>query len=102
VASKLGELPDEPDERLIAITKKLNGEVYLAGAGGQDYMNLEKYRKAGVKVESQQFAHPQYPQRFGKFVPGMSIIDLLFNCGAKSIEIIKGNRHECFSDWSPS
>lgn len=90
VASKLEELPNEPDERLIAITKKLDGKVYLAGAGGQDYMNLEMYCKAGVKVQFQEFEHPVYPQRFGEFVPGMSIIDLLFNCGEKSIEIIRG------------
>jgi hypothetical protein len=35
----------------------------------------------------QQFNHPVYPQLHGEFIPYLSSIDLLFNCG------IDGARH---------
>jgi hypothetical protein len=36
------------------------------------------------------YDYPPYPQQFGPFVEGASIIDLLFNCGPTSIEFIVG------------
>ncbi|UCF72294.1 MAG: WbqC family protein, partial [Deltaproteobacteria bacterium] len=47
VASELGEFPQDPDERLIAITKHFGSDTYLAGAGGRGYMDLDKYSQSG-------------------------------------------------------
>ena len=91
VASELGEFPQDPDERLIAITKHLGADTYLAGAGGREYMDLDKYNKSGVKVIFQDFKHPVYGQLFGGFEPFMSVIDLIFNHGDKSLMILRGN-----------
>ena len=91
VASELGEFPQDPDERLIAITKHFGSDTYLAGAGGREYMDLEKYSKSGIKVLFQDFQHPVYSQLFGGFEPFMSVIDLIFNHGDKSLMIIRGN-----------
>ncbi|MBW2000948.1 MAG: WbqC family protein [Deltaproteobacteria bacterium] len=91
VASELGEFPQDPDERLIAITKHLGADTYLAGAGGRGYMDLDKYNKSGVKVIFQDFKHPVYGQLFGGFEPFMSVIDLIFNHGDKSLMILRGN-----------
>jgi len=91
VASDLGEFPQDPDERLIAITKHFGSGTYLAGAGGRKYMDLEKYSKSGTKVIFQDFKHPSYSQLFGGFEPFMSVIDLIFNHGDKSLMIIRGN-----------
>ena len=79
----------EPTDRLIDICKALGGDTYLAGAGGANYMNMERFRERGVKVIFQNFNHPEYPQLFGEFLEQMSVVDLLFNCGPKSIEIIR-------------
>lgn len=89
VASELGEFPGHPDERLIAIAERLGAETYLAGAGGREYMDLRKYDKAGIKVVFQDFRHPVYDQLFGEFEPFMSVIDLIFNHGDKSLAIIR-------------
>jgi hypothetical protein len=55
-------------------------------------MELERYEAAGLNVVFQDYQHPAYPQLFGDFTPNLSILDLLFNCGPSSTEIIRGGR----------
>jgi len=90
VASDLGEFPQDPDERLIAITKHFDAGTYLAGMGGRGYMNLDIYDKDGIEVIFQDFKHPVYTQLFGDFEPFMSVIDLIFNHGDNSLTILRG------------
>jgi hypothetical protein len=91
VASELGDFPEEPNQRLIQIVRKLGGDCYLAGEGGQQYMDLAEYRRAGIEVIFQRFQHPTYRQLFSTgFEPRLSVIDLLFNHGPESINIIRG------------
>jgi len=90
VASELGEFPDNPDERLVAITRHFNGDTYLAGIGGRQYMDLEKYSAQGIEVKFQNYQHPEYDQLFGEFIPNMSVIDLILNHGDRSLSILGG------------
>ena len=92
VASELGEFPSDPDDRLIALTRHFGADTYLAGAGGKQYMNLEKYRENGIMVLFQDYQHPVYDQLFGQFEPFMSVIDLVLNHGSKSLNILRGNK----------
>jgi len=91
VASELGEFPQDPDERLIAITKHFGSDTYLAGTGGRGYMDLDKYHERGIKVIFQDFKHPVYRQLFDGFEQFMSVIDLIYNHGDKSLTILRGN-----------
>jgi len=81
-------------DRIIEICKKLNADVYLSGTGGRDYLEEDKFIKAGIKLEYQNFTHPVYHQvymnSFDSFLPYMSALDLLFNEGEKSINILRG------------
>ncbi|MBI5187186.1 MAG: WbqC family protein [Nitrospinae bacterium] len=77
------ELRDAPNERLVDICKIVGADTYLAGKDGEKYMDLEIFRKEGIKVVFQQFSPPEYPQLFGEFVPCLSAIDLAFNCGGE-------------------
>jgi len=90
VASDLGEFPQDPDERLVAIAKHFDAGTYLAGMGGRGYMNLDIYDKDGIEVIFQDFKHPVYTQLFGDFEPFMSVIDLIFNHGDNSLTILRG------------
>ncbi len=92
VASELFDFPNDPDERLIAITKHFNADTYLAGSGGRQYMDLTKFRERGIDVLFQDYKHPVYGQRFEGFVPNMSVIDLILNQGENSLSILRGNR----------
>jgi len=89
-ASELCAFPEEPDERLVAITKYFGADTYLAGSGGHDYMKLDIYEQAGIKVLFQDYQHPAYSQLFGSFEPYLSAIDLIYNHGADSLNILRG------------
>ena len=84
LASSLEGLPDGADARLIALCRRLGCDAYLAGAGGQDYMDLRAYRDAGIEVAFQAFRHPVYRQVYEGFEPGLSAVDFLANCGSSS------------------
>ncbi|MFO7709632.1 MAG: WbqC family protein [Desulfobacterales bacterium] len=84
---------DEPTERLIDICRELGADTYLAGAGARAYMDAGRFARSGVRLLTQAFEHPVYPQRFNGFTPQLAIVDLIFNCGPESAGIIRaGNR----------
>jgi len=70
----------------------VGADTYLSGPDGTSYMDLDRFRRSGLNVIVQDFHHPQYPQLFNGFQSHLSIVDLLFNCGPASMEVIrKGN-----------
>lgn len=81
-------------DRIIEICKKLKAGTYLSGIGGKAYLEEEKFAQAGIKLDYQYFAHLTYHQLYTQgdspFLPNMSAIDLLFNEGEKSINILRG------------
>ncbi len=88
VASNL-KLREEPTERLIDICKYVQADTYLSGESGANYMNVDAFTQAKIHVKFQDFHHPVYQQLYDKFEPLMSIVDLLFNHGTHSLEIIR-------------
>jgi hypothetical protein len=74
------------------LCRRLGADTYLAGQGGRGYMHPERFRSAGLEVVFQDYEHPSYPQLFGEFVPRLSTLDLLFNCGPDSLDIIRSGR----------
>ncbi len=76
---------------IIDMCKQLNGNVYIFGELGANYVNKEEFRKNDLKIYFQKYIHPEYFQPNGNFENNMSIVDLLFNCGEDSSEIIFEN-----------
>jgi hypothetical protein len=64
--------------------------------GCRDYLDPVEFQQAGVQIQWQNFVHPQYTQRprAENFIPGLSAIDLLFNCGPESGKILQGRTLE--------
>lgn len=73
---------------IIDMCKKLGADKYIFGALGKDYAEKDKFDKVGINIYFQEYIHPAYEQRWGEFLPYMSIIDLLFNEGDKSLKIL--------------
>ncbi len=82
----------ESTRLLIDIVNKMGGDVYLSGFGGAKYQEEELFKEAGVGLAYYEFECPIYPQLWGEFAPNLSIIDLLFNHGIESLNIIKHNK----------
>ncbi|MGE5329812.1 MAG: WbqC family protein [Deltaproteobacteria bacterium] len=67
---------------LIEIVKSVGGDSYICGNGASGYQEDEKFSEAGIKLIYQNFCHPVYSQlKSENFIAGLSIIDMLFNCG---------------------
>lgn len=78
-------------EGVLEICRAVGATVFLGGLGGsRSYLNPAAFERAGIEVQWQEFTHPQYPQRpvWERFVPGLSAIDMLFNCGPESAAIL--------------
>ena len=84
-------LKGESSGRLVGICRNLGAGTYLTGAHAvQVYLDLKPFEEAGIALSHQEFECPAYPQLFPEagFLPELSIVDLLFNCGPKSLEIL--------------
>lgn len=77
--------------RLINLCKYFGTDTFYEGYSGKNYIDEEIFLAQGIKVEYQNYQHPVYRQLYGEFVPFLSIIDLLFNHGSKSLAILTGN-----------
>ncbi|MBI3638867.1 MAG: WbqC family protein [Thaumarchaeota archaeon] len=84
-------LNNSKTELIIEICKTVGADSYLSGMGGSKYMEENLFEKNGIKLLFNNYDHPVYNQQFIKlgFLPNMSIIDLIFNHGPESLEIIK-------------
>ncbi len=80
-------------QRLVNLCKLFGADTYLSGASGPEYMDMSLFKENNINVIVQDYKHPVYVQVSGKakegFVPCMSVIDLLLNCGSKSLEILR-------------
>lgn len=86
-------LKGEGTERLVGICKEVGARTYLTGSyAAQVYLDPTLFEQEGTQVLFQEFECPHYPQLYPEigFIPELSIIDLLFNCGPKSLEILAG------------
>jgi hypothetical protein len=80
-------------ERLVNICRHFGATRYLSGSAARDYLEVGLFERNGIAVEWQDFTHPVYPQLHGEFVPYMSTIDLLLNCGDESRAVLEGASH---------
>jgi hypothetical protein len=73
--------------------KELGATTFYAAHGSKAYVDLETgFQENNIKVEYQNYLQPTYSQLFGEFIPQLSVIDLLFNYGEKSLDLIKSGR----------
>ncbi|MEO8021568.1 WbqC family protein [Polaromonas sp.] len=77
-------------ELLASLCRELGASSYISPPGSKDYLDeTDAFEKIGVPVKYYEFKHPVYPQPFGDFMPYMSTIDMLFNCGERSLSLIE-------------
>jgi hypothetical protein len=78
-ASELNLIDTDRNGRIIEICKSRNCEVYFSGKGAVNYHDESLFEAHGVTIKYTDFSPKTYIQIHGEFVPGLSIIDLLFN-----------------------
>ena len=87
-ASRHG-LDSRSTERLVDLVRAEGGTAYLSGRGGDRYQDAGRFDQAGIDLVYNDFDHPRYAQMWGDFVPGLSIIDLLFCRGRSAADVLR-------------
>lgn len=97
-ASRLPVNTTNPTQRLVEICKHFGATEYISGRGGKDYMEVEQFEKSNINVIYQDvnFNQIEYRQTGNKFIPGLSVIDCIFNIGPV------GTRGLIEKTWSPA
>jgi len=74
---------------LIEICKSVGADTYYSGSSGKEYLDEKLFDNSNIKLIYQDFKYPVYKQfNNDVFQPMMSIIDMLFNCGPKSMDYV--------------
>jgi len=75
-------------QRLVDILKKISGTTYISGHGAKEYQDESLFSSNGIQLRYSDFSIKEYNQLWGDFLPGLSIIDLLFNNGKESLDFL--------------
>ena len=63
-------------------------DTYLHGKHARDYVDFDRLESHGIKNLIQDYRAVEYPQTVPGFVPNLSILDVLFNNGPKSLDVV--------------
>jgi hypothetical protein len=84
------ELQEDKTERLVSICQQAGATEYISGPAAREYMDLAVFEKAGIAVDWADYSgYPEYPQLYGDFEHGVTILDLLFNTGKEAKRYMK-------------
>jgi len=82
-------------ELIVDIARALDADVYLSGeGGGREYNDEAVLNSNDIQLKYTGFQHPEYAQLWGDFESHLSIIDLLFNHGKNSRNILLAGKDE--------
>lgn len=80
-------------ERLADLCAQAGGNVYISGPAAREYLDETPFRARNMAVEWFDYAgYAEYPQLWGAFEHGVSIVDLMFNCGKDAPRFMQRSR----------
>lgn len=83
-------LGDGKTERLVSLCQQANAQIYVSGPAAKDYLDESLFNEKMIQVEWFDYAgYHAYPQLWGDFEHGVSVLDLLFNCGNSARSYMK-------------
>lgn len=83
-------LIDGRSERLVDLCIQAGGGEYISGPAARDYLNEELFNSKNIKLTWFDYSgYKEYPQLWGDYEHGVSVLDLLFNCGPQSFAYLK-------------
>lgn len=78
-------LIDGKTERLADLCLQAGGTEYISGPAAKEYIEEHIFAERGITLTWFDYAgYAEYPQLWGEFIHGVTIFDLLFNCGKDS------------------
>jgi hypothetical protein len=77
-------------ERLLDLCKQADCYEYISGPAAKEYIQEQYFEESGIKLTWFDYAgYSEYPQLWGEFIHGVTILDLLFNCGKEAHKFMR-------------
>lgn len=90
-----GQFLSQGSDLVLGMCVKMGADLYIFGSGGRDYSQEDDFAEAGIGLCFQDDIHPECQQQHAEFKSGLSIVDLLFDCGDDSLAVLmEGNRQK--------
>lgn len=87
------DLNGDRNERLVGFCLQTGADEYVSGPAAKAYLDENLFRQHGIEVSWFDYGAPgSYPQLWGDFIPGLSIVDALFNLGPKTRNLVDVRR----------
>lgn len=81
---------DGKTERLASLCAQAGGTEYISGPAAKDYIDEQVFNDAGIGLSWFDYSgYLEYPQQWGEFEHGVTVLDLLLNCGTDAPEFMK-------------
>lgn len=81
---------DGKTERLVSICKQAQASEYISGPAAKDYIDPKQFEDVHIQLKWMNYQdYAPYPQKFGDFNHGVTILDLLFNVGPEYKKFLK-------------
>lgn len=83
-------LRDGKTERLADLCVQAGGTEYISGPAAKDYVDEQVFKENSIKLTWFDYTgYPEYQQLWGEFTHGITILDLLLNCGKNAKRYMK-------------
>ena len=82
------------DELVLNLCQEMGATVYFSGPLGRNYLREGLFAEHDITVRYDDYHHPTYQQVYSGFETYMSALDLLFNAGPRSREILMTNQEQ--------
>lgn len=80
----------DKNHRLMKLCLAAQATDYLSGPSAKDYMDLALFSQNHITVSFMDYSnYPVYPQLYGQFEHGVTILDLIFNTGHNAKNFMK-------------
>jgi hypothetical protein len=81
------ELTGDKSEKLLNLCLKLGASQYYTGPSAKGYLDEDLFKESGVKVNWLDYSkYPTYPQLYGDFEHGVTVLDTIFMVGPEAKE----------------
>ena len=81
----------DKNQRIIDLCRHHGAGILYDGAKAADFIDVTRFREAGIEVIFQSYVHPCYPQLHGEFLSHQSALDLIMNTGPEAGAILRSS-----------
>ena len=86
---------------ILKMCQQLHADMIILGEQGQRYIEGDLFEKENIRIMIQKYQHPVYRQMHDQFISHLSVLDLIFNYGDDSLEILMSGNVSALDIRSP-